>query len=329
MAKALETDLIRLQCYEGLDASHAIYEWNYQYQLLHLKLVDKKDQKSLEQDIFSEKFLLKRPLLEAISREKSPVLLIDEIDRADEEFESFLPEINKLRSEDNWQSVFIRLEQADSSIEDTIELLKENYNKITQQVFSFQGYLFPANVLRIQQQRIESEKKRFREVLGQIVEEKKQAVPLEELETSQEPVFELKIMDDPDIPDAMTFQLELDGQPIVPPDDALSLMSSIIQDLGEIPEQYLVAAGPGKYDADNKPDNKKQDPWSGIYHEEGACFYDEWDYVRQHYRKNWCVVREIKVTRQHDDFVQDTLNRYTGIVKSLRRNFEALKGEEK
>ncbi len=243
--------------------------------------------------------------------------------------ESFLREINKLRSEDNWQSVFIRLEQADSGIEDTIELLKENYNKITQQVFSFQGYLFPANVLRIQQQRIESEKKRFREVLGQIVEEKKQAVPPEELETSQEPVFELKIMDDPDIPDAMTFQLELDGQPIVPPDDALSLMSSIIQDLGEIPEQYLVAAGPGKYDADNKPDNKKQDPWSGIYHEEGACFYDEWDYVRQHYRKNWCVVREIKVTRQHDDFVQDTLNRYTGIVKSLRRNFEALKGEEK
>ena len=93
MARALETDLIRLQCYEGLDASHAIYEWNYQHQLLHLKMAEGQDQEKLEQAIFSERFLLKRPLLDAISRDKSPVLLIDEIDRADEEFESFLLEI--------------------------------------------------------------------------------------------------------------------------------------------------------------------------------------------------------------------------------------------
>ncbi len=95
MAKALDTDLIRLQCYEGLDANMALYEWNYQRQLLHIKLEEGSD-KSLaerESNIFSEDFLLKRPLLQAITHHKPPVLLIDELDRSDEEFESFLLEI--------------------------------------------------------------------------------------------------------------------------------------------------------------------------------------------------------------------------------------------
>ena len=95
MARALETDLIRLQCYEGLDANMALYEWNYQRQLLHIKL-DERSEKTLEEkesSIFSETFLLKRPLLQALMHPKPPVLLIDELDRSDEEFESFLLEI--------------------------------------------------------------------------------------------------------------------------------------------------------------------------------------------------------------------------------------------
>ena len=95
MAKALHTDLIRLQCYEGLDSTHALYEWNYQHQLLYLKMQEEKGQnaKALEETIFSERFLLKRPILQAITHSKKPVLLIDEIDRSDEEFESFLLEV--------------------------------------------------------------------------------------------------------------------------------------------------------------------------------------------------------------------------------------------
>ena len=95
MARALDTELIRLQWYKGLDATSALYEWNYQRQLLHIKL-DENSQRSLaerEADIFSEDFLLKRPLLQAITRRQPPVLLIDELDRADEEFESFLLEV--------------------------------------------------------------------------------------------------------------------------------------------------------------------------------------------------------------------------------------------
>ena len=94
VAKALaamrDTRLIRLQCYEGLDASHAIYEWNYQRQLLAIRAAEGT---ATEDQLFSDKYLLKRPLLEAISQDIPPVLLIDEIDRADEEFEAYLLEI--------------------------------------------------------------------------------------------------------------------------------------------------------------------------------------------------------------------------------------------
>ena len=95
MARALDTDLIRLQCYEGLDAHTALYEWNYQRQLLHIKLEEggKKTLAEKEATIFGKDFLLDRPLLQAITHHQSPVLLIDELDRADEEFESFLLEV--------------------------------------------------------------------------------------------------------------------------------------------------------------------------------------------------------------------------------------------
>jgi len=86
-------ELIRLQCYEGLDQNAALYEWNYQRQLLAIKAREGEDAESIEEHIFSERYLLERPLLAAIRRIDPPVLLIDEVDRADEEFEAFLLEI--------------------------------------------------------------------------------------------------------------------------------------------------------------------------------------------------------------------------------------------
>ncbi len=98
LATSLDTELIRLQCYEGLDSNSALYEWNYAKQLLHIKMEEGQENsssKKVEKDIFSQDYLIERPLLRALvqSKEKSVVLLIDEIDRSDEEFEAFLLEI--------------------------------------------------------------------------------------------------------------------------------------------------------------------------------------------------------------------------------------------
>jgi MoxR-like ATPase len=95
VAGLLNTDLIRLQCYEGLDVNQAVYEWNYTRQMLHIRLLEARGERATEAELFSREYLLRRPLLQAIEETASqaPVLLIDEIDRSDEEFEAFLLEV--------------------------------------------------------------------------------------------------------------------------------------------------------------------------------------------------------------------------------------------
>ncbi len=244
-----------------------------------------------------------------------------------------LPENNNLNANKEWQSIFSKLSEKQSRVDDTLDLLEQYYSLIEAVDFSFQGVLLVNKVQNIKTRRLSDEKTLFREALARLADEKHQANS-ESVETfemdKKKPDFDTVLIEDIDLPDGATFELTLDGQVIVPPDDVESLMSSIIQDIGEIPEEYLVAAGPGKYVTENEVSaNKTDGVWSGAYHEEGAYFYDEWDHVRQHHRKNWCVVREVRVMPVYDDFVQKTLSNHMGIVKTLRRNFEALKGEEK
>lgn len=95
LATLLGTDLIRLQCYEGLDVHHAVYEWNYSRQMLHIRLLEARGEHAAEAELFGPAFLLHRPLLQAIdpARTQAPVLLVDEVDRSDEEFEAYLLEV--------------------------------------------------------------------------------------------------------------------------------------------------------------------------------------------------------------------------------------------
>ena len=95
ITRLLDADLIRLQCYEGLDVHHAVYEWNYTRQMMHIRLMEARGERAEEAELFGPEFLLRRPLLQAIenSRDRAPVLLVDEVDRSDEEFEAFLLEV--------------------------------------------------------------------------------------------------------------------------------------------------------------------------------------------------------------------------------------------
>lgn len=101
--------------------------------------------------------------------------------------------------------------------------------------------------------------------------------------------------------DLPQMEITLDDIPIAPPAGIYQLLTSIFLDLGEIPDEYLVAAGPGEYDP-SMFEEKVQDSdavWQGTYHEEGATFYPEWDFGRQLYRKNWCVKREKDVPHMY------------------------------
>ena len=248
--------------------------------------------------------------------------------------QTYLKPFYRLQEDPQWSSIYLQLAKESANAQISLDLLAIHYQQVKAIEFTFQGILIPEKVDAVKQRRLLLEKNLFREALAQIAQEKLSHEDDESsdvLETDQdESLFQYQSQNEEELLENSRYELFLDGESIIPADNVQSLMSSIIQDIGEIPEEYLVAAGPGQYIKDNNAQDKKTDDvWSGVYHEEGAYFYDEWDYIRQHYKKNWCVVRELKVTPVIDDFVSKTLSNNRSIVKSLRRHFEALKGEEK
>jgi len=230
-----------------------------------------------------------------------------------------------------WAALAQQLAQPNAGVEDSLRLLEQASTLEPAPHFCFQGELRLDAVMQVMNARIEREKVLLRIKLAELAEEARQAQPdAAPRETQSPPQFELK-PEDEEVAGAGEMELTLDGAPIAPPDDVKQLLTSIQLDLGQIPDEYLVAAGPGEYDPSLYQPQEK-DPnevWQGTYHEEGAELYDEWDFGRQHYRKNWCVMREKNVTPVYDDFVAQTRDKYAGLVKHLRRSFEAMRDENK
>ena len=222
-----------------------------------------------------------------------------------------------------------RLIDPQASVDTSLQLLEQVYEQTCPRPLHYLGSLQPERVSRIRSNRIAREKDLFRKALA-FLQEEKTGKPANQLSREERDAWSAQRIEDPDIPESFTLRLELDGEPMPIPDDIQSIISSIIQDLGDIPDEYLTAAGDGAYryrKDDDKDDGRSV--WEGTYHEEGAFLYKEWDHRRQRYKKNWCAVRELDIKPKRDDFVRDTLEKYTGLVKSIRRTFEVLRGEDK
>ena len=228
-----------------------------------------------------------------------------------------------------WTTLTQTLRTPGASVEDSLQLLEQACALDEIPHFCFQGELRLDAVMQVMESRIEREKILLRIKLADLAEEARQTQP-EALPSTAPAQFELKPKDE-ETPNLNDMELTLDGAPIAPPEGVKQLFTSIQLDLGQIPDEYLVAAGPGEYDSSLYLPQEKDpdDVWQGTYHEEGAELYDEWDFGRQHYRKNWCVVREKNVTPVYDNFVAETRDKYAGLVKHLRRSFEAMRDENK
>ena len=216
-----------------------------------------------------------------------------------------------------------------SQLNDSLQLLPQLIHLQPPTLHYYAGKLQIEQVERIREIRLIKEKDLFRQAIAHVMEEKKDK-KASELSEEERREISAEEVPDPNMPDGFTYRLELDGQAIEPPDGVESLISSIIQDMGEIPDDYLVAAGDGNYKITDN-DNKTEDSnvWAGTYHEEGAFLHKEWDYRRQRYKKNWCALREVKITPGSTSFVDETLAKYSGLIKNLRRTFEILRGEDK
>jgi len=230
---------------------------------------------------------------------------------------------------DVWKPALQRLTDPAASVSDSLALLPALLAGEIPAPFCFQGMLLPERAQQAMQERLTREKELFREALGQLGGETAGQKPEAETDSTQSSrQYAIEQVPDPDHPGQFIFQLLLDGQPVQPLADMRALMNSILQDLGQIPEDYLVAAGAGGYrkQADEK---RPEDVWKGTYHEEGAFLYNEWDHRRNHYRKHWCVLRELDVHPVPEPFVARTLAKYRGVLPQLRKTFEALRGENK
>ena len=236
----------------------------------------------------------------------------------------------------DWQAAAERLSQPGAKLEDTLLWLQRlAAGKLPDSVI-YQGVMRPEAVEKVRAARLQADKQAFRMHMlhmqdGLREEADEQDDEAREVNEDGEVrlPFELRIVEADDEANGVMFEMQLDGRPIEPPDDVKGTMASIFQDLGEIPEEYLYAAGDGAYHAEAVEERNVEDVWKGTYHEEGAFLYNEWDYERQNYRKNWTVLRELDVAPVEDNFVGDTLIKYRGLSASLRRTFEALRGEDK
>ncbi|AAZ96821.1 nitric oxide reductase activation protein [Thiobacillus denitrificans ATCC 25259] len=227
-----------------------------------------------------------------------------------------------------WQAFAARLTRDDASIDDSLALLAAAYAEPESPRWTGQLDLRPDAVAAARAARLDKEKARLRVRLAELLEEQAENRASAASQDTHPPAAEVEPRDEGG---QLDFDITLDGVPLAPPDDVRQLLTSVYLDFGEIPPEYLTPAGEGEYDP-NLVFDRPEDPdavWHGTYHEKGAELYPEWDHGRQHYRKNWCVMREKTVPPIQDDFYRQTLVKHQGAVKQLRRKFEALRDENR
>jgi nitric oxide reductase NorD protein len=235
-----------------------------------------------------------------------------------------------------WRCAVERLSADSAGVNDSLALVADIIETAPIGAVPYQGVLKPIQVAKAREARIEADKKAFRlgllrlrQDLDKTADDDQEAVAEEAVGHLAQDNFRLREVTSEATSEGFAYEIELDGRPLPVPDNVKGTMASILQDLGEIPEDYLQAAGDGVYFAGDTGERSADDVWKGTYHEEGAFLYNEWDYERQNYRKNWAVLRELDVHPSHDHFVDKVLHKYRGLAMELRRTFEALRGEDK
>ncbi|MCY4050125.1 MAG: VWA domain-containing protein [Gammaproteobacteria bacterium] len=224
-----------------------------------------------------------------------------------------------------WKSMIHRLQQADSTVLDTLNVTSKLY--LLQQPwpdpFPYQGEISLESAKDVIENRLENDQITLRKSLSNLIQS---------LLTQSQSDENLEGMDTQEMQTAMnesgTSELTIDGESISMPDDLEKLISSIYQDLDTIPQEWLDINSDDQQDDGSLSDGKTSDISLSL-DQEHAFLYDEWDFRRQNYRKNWCVLTEHEVGAVYDDFVVTTMEKYHHLVNDIKRHFEALRGNKK
>lgn len=248
------------------------------------------------------------------------------IARAMKQFNSLL---NAQDLPPTWQQAVTQLSQPEASAHDSASLLYALYDDdYRPQATLYQGELDPSLAREKMNERVDQDKSDLQARLNQLEQElisDQPDMPMDEDEEAEDKRFQVKEIDDDEVPDGYRVELEFDGENVETPDDIQELLDSIQQDLGEIPEDYLqtdqTQTSGGDSDVEQEIALREDD--SEVF------LYDEWDHSRQQYRKQWCQLREYDVTGKSSDFVEQTLAKHRNLLKQLHRTFEALREEDR
>ena len=236
-------------------------------------------------------------------------------------------DLSKLRGEPRDDDTrYAPLSAPGASVHDSIALL--NTLQLTDEMphHPWMGLLRSGNARTVRAARLTREKYDLQAALAALLDEQSQATDGERGGSVESAAgFAVEINADPD--GEINIQLSLGGEPIVPPDRVRNLLNSIVQDLGEIPEDHLTPASNECADTQDEDDPASSLP--GTLPQDKALFYNEWDHQRRHYRKNWCVLREHDAHQGDRAFVDATLKKYRPQIAQLRRSFEMLRGEDR
>lgn len=270
-----------------------------------------------------------RKLFHALETVRLNANIASELDVLHREMLAMQRKLGDVKYSIEWQTTIDLLRTLPNDVTTTYEALHSVYEKTTElpKSYCFQGELLVEETERRIKDRQLQEKLQFQNMLIDVKREQTDKRAMEHPSALQTSNLDMR----PKLSEAgelIDFELSIDNQPISLSPQARALTQSIFQDFGEIPSEYMVPAGDGGY---QKDDLRKcaRDVWMGTYREEGAYLYNEWDCRRQHYRKDWCVLRELEVHPQDTEFVTRTLARYSHLISDMRKSFEALRGEDK
>ncbi len=224
---------------------------------------------------------------------------------------------------------FERVQDFDATVNDSLSVVKQLYDKKVNfpEPACYQGTIDLERVRLVTRQRVEKEREKFRTELALLAEGVQDDSELNGEGLKRE-AFEVSYSQEMESDGQGEGELTvtIEGQPIAPPEQMIQTAKSIVQDFGEIPEDYLVPAGNGLYDAGQSPEDR---PEKEVDKLEDGVFYDEWDYRRCHYRKNWCVLKELDMHPGSAQSITAILDKYFHLVREIRKSFEALRGDDR
>ena len=232
---------------------------------------------------------------------------------------------------ESWRSKSIELQEADATAVDSLKLIDKFSDVKLPPLQAYQGVMYLDRIRQTFYSRVEQEKAALQKALEKILEDNTGTENDAEMESLENQTLELSQAEDNDGQDSnMNLQLTLDGQPVDMSEDLKELLGSIIQDFGEIPDSHMDPSEQSDYSDELLPQSNGEADSSELdLQNEGTFQYKEWDCTRQRFREDFCTLRELTVPPGDETFIDETLEKHKGVLKEIKRSFEAVLGESR